>query len=142
MEAAIAASLAGEPATPSAPAWLATPAAVAPATVARRSPTACAERHNTGADDGDGDLVTDSSQGVCEVAVKLPTSKRVVSKFGAAQPLRSVADWLQGKGWDMQRHRLTLTHPRTVLEDLEKSLKGHGLTGAREALVLERAPAA
>ena len=157
LEAAIAASLAHtEGTTPAMPAFsvVSSATATAPRTAAARpcgSSAAAGPRTGTtdlnslssaSHDAGDADRVTDASQGVCELAVKLPTSKRLVSKFGAAQPLSSVASWLAEKGWDMQQHRLVLTYPRLVLSDLSKSLKAHGLTSARETLVLELAPAA
>ena len=148
LEAAIAASLAHtEGTTPAMPAFsvVSSATATAPRTAAAGPRTGTTDLNSLSSashDAGDADRVTDASQGVCELAVKLPTSKRLVSKFGAAQPLSSVASWLAEKGWDMQQHRLVLTYPRLVLSDLSKSLKAHGLTSARETLVLELAPAA
>ena len=88
-----------------------------------------------------GDMtVTDASAGVCELAVKLPSSERVVARFGLAQQLDDVFAWLAALGWDMQRHRLCTSYPRKVLTDAQQTLTAAGVRGAREMLVLEATP--
>ena len=84
--------------------------------------------------------LTDESQGVCEVAVKLPNSSRVTASFGLAQPLSDLAAWLGAQGWDMQRHRLSRAYPRQPLQEHDRSLKEAGLIGPRDMLILESAP--
>jgi hypothetical protein len=86
--------------------------------------------------------VTDASEGVCEVAVKLPNNQRVCAKFGLAQPLAHVVAWIAVQGWDFQRHRLSLAYPKEALTDASKSLKEVGIRGPREMLILELTPAA
>lgn len=79
----------------------------------------------------------DDSQGVCEIAVKLPDSRRVSATFGLAQPLSDLVAWLSAQGWDMQQHRLSRAYPRQPLQDHERSLKDVGLLGPRDMLILE-----
>lgn len=88
------------------------------------------------------ETVTDASQGVCEVAVKLPNNQRVIAKFGLAQPLAHVVAWIAVQGWDVQKHRLSLAYPKQALTDSSKSLKEAGIRGPREMLILALAPAA
>ena len=80
----------------------------------------------------------DDSQGVCEVAVKLPTNQRVSATFGLAQPLSDLVAWLSAQDWDMQQHRLSRAYPRQPLQEHERSLKDVGLAGPRDMLILER----
>lgn len=84
--------------------------------------------------------VTDSSAGVCELAVKLPSSARVVAQFGVAQKVDDVFAWLAALGWDLQRHRLCASYPRKVLQDAAHTLAEAGLCAPREMLVLEVVP--
>jgi hypothetical protein len=83
--------------------------------------------------------ILDDSAGVCEIAVKLPTNKRIIGHFGLAQKLQDVMSWLGSLGWDMHKHQLSTSCPRRALVNTEQSLLANGIQGPRELLVLETA---
>jgi UBX domain len=86
------------------------------------------------------ETLIDESAGVCEVAVKTPSSQRLMAKFGMAQPVADIARWVEAHGWDMQVHRLALSYPKRALDDTGATLKEAGLQGPREMMILEPAP--
>jgi len=70
-----------------------------------------------------GEEPTAGTAGVIEIGVKLPTGQRKVRRFLAAtHTVGHVAAFAASLGVDMITHRLALSYPRRVLENLEVSL--------------------
>ena len=82
------------------------------------------------------ETLLDESAGVATLAVKLPDNQKLVAKFGLAQPVSTVVEWVAAQGWDMSKHVLSLSFPTKAIDDVGESLKGAGVTGPRDMLHL------